>query len=62
MKTTFDIQNGFLEIWPIDRHNSEVQIRIVISDYQASLNGKQLELFAVNILKAIKSKKLKTNE
>lgn len=59
MKTEFDIQNGFIEIWPVNKNNSEVQLRVVLDNAQASMNGKRnLETFAVNILKALKSKKL----
>lgn len=60
MKKEFSIHDGFIEIWDIESHNGLPFVRIVIGNRSSSMTErKDLERFAVNILKALKSKKLK---
>jgi hypothetical protein len=64
-KTEFDLNAGysdksFIEIWPVDRNNSKVILRIVVNNQSAHMKGNDLKALATNILRALKSKKLKT--
>lgn len=60
MKTEFELKDGFVEIWVKDTYNKKPFLRIVLGNKQAEMvYKKDLERFAVNILKALKSKKLK---
>lgn len=52
-KMCFDIEKGFLEIWPVDKTNSEVFVRIVIENSTSSIAGKELKRFASNLTKVL---------
>lgn len=69
MKTNYELRGnifgkercvGSITIYPKNDFNPRAFIKATVVNHQATLNHKDLERFAVNILKALKSKKLKS--